>query len=196
MLPSPTIILALIIAWAVSIAGVGWKAYEMGDTNRANADKAATLAGKELADKDRGALEAKLQQQQTDARAQSIAMNRQLEEERAKSHVVIQTIVKEVPTYVTALADSRCIVPDGFVQLFDASFRSSVPDLFAGVAGGDRSSLVDRPSGIPLSQVSSAVAENAGLCHEWESQARGLRKRVELVESFYNQLRSTAHVCQ
>lgn len=196
MLPSPTIIMALVIAWALSIGVVGFKAYEMGETNRGNADKAATLVATQKADSDRVVLEDKLAAQQTAARMNSVAMGRALEVEQAKNHTVTITIVKWVPTYVTALADSRCIVPAGFVQLFDASFSNTIPDPIAAPAGGNVGDIVDRPSGVPLSTVSSAIAENAGIAHEWETKARGLRKRVELLETTYEQLRSTVHVCQ
>ena len=45
-----------------------------------------------------------------------------------------QVITKEVPKYVTAIDDSRCTIPDGFVRLLNAAAQGRVPE--AGSAGG------------------------------------------------------------
>lgn len=45
-----------------------------------------------------------------------------------------QTIVKEVPRYVTQIDDSRCTIPPGFISLLNAAAEGRVPE--AGGAGG------------------------------------------------------------
>lgn len=45
-----------------------------------------------------------------------------------------QTIVKEVPRYVTQIDDSRCAIPDGFISLLNAAAQGRVPE-----AGGSGS---------------------------------------------------------
>lgn len=45
-----------------------------------------------------------------------------------------QTIVKEVPRYVTQIDDSRCTIPPGFISLLNAAAQGRVPE-----AGGSGS---------------------------------------------------------
>lgn len=40
---------------------------------------------------------------------------------------VAETIVKEVPVYVTAHDNARCTIPDGFVSLLNRAAQSGVP---------------------------------------------------------------------
>lgn len=63
------------------------------------------------------------------------------------------TIVKEIPRYVTVVADAACTVPGGFVRLHDAAATGSVLDSDPG--GADAA-----PSGLPLSAVAGTVADN------------------------------------
>ena len=39
-----------------------------------------------------------------------------------------QTIVKEVPKYVTQIDDSRCVIPDGFIRLLNTAAQGDVPE--------------------------------------------------------------------
>lgn len=59
------------------------------------------------------------------------------------------TITKEVTRYVPAKADAECVVPNGFVRLFDAAASQTDPDALPATAGEPDGS----PSGIALSQV-------------------------------------------
>lgn len=97
-----------------------------------------------------------------------------LRDELGRGKVEIQTITKtliqEVPRYVTPLADSRCVVPRGFVLHHDAAWAGRMPEP-APAAGG----LVDEPSGVPLSRVESVATENAGACHDLRAEAAAWR---------------------
>lgn len=80
-----------------------------------------------------------------------------------------QTIIKEVPTYVTPQADAQCPVPAGFVSLHDAAAANAVPD--PGAAGDP-----DAPApGITLSRVATTVAGNYTACHATREQVIALQ---------------------
>lgn len=85
-----------------------------------------------------------------------------------------KTLVEKVPVYVSKLADSRCIVPVGFVQHYGAAWGvSAIPD----AAGRN----LDADSGVPLSRVESVTTENAGICREARAESAAWRAwyRVE-----------------
>ncbi|HFF3032342.1 TPA: hypothetical protein ACGCGJ_000829 [Stenotrophomonas maltophilia] len=78
------------------------------------------------------------------------------------------TIVKEVPVYVTATADSACAVPAGFVQFHDAAASGNTA---AGPAGDP-----DAPApGVTLSAVAETVADNYTSCHATAAQVVALQ---------------------
>lgn len=66
-----------------------------------------------------------------------------------------ETLIKEVPVYVTVEADRQCVVPVGFVRLHDAAAAGSAIPEPAGVAD-------DAPSGVALSAIAATVAGNYG----------------------------------
>ncbi|CCH13799.1 MULTISPECIES: hypothetical protein [Stenotrophomonas] len=79
------------------------------------------------------------------------------------------TIVKEVPIYVTAKADAACVVPAGFVQLHDTAASGSPT---AGPAGNP-----DAPAAAtPLSAVAETVASNYATCHATAEQVVALQE--------------------
>lgn len=78
---------------------------------------------------------------------------------RAEREIVYRTLKEEVPVYVTPLADSRCIVPRGFVLHHDAAAAARPPAVPEGAGG-----LVDADSGLALSAVERTVAENYAAC--------------------------------
>jgi hypothetical protein len=84
--------------------------------------------------------------------------NTLLAAERA-AHVVVQTKIKEVTKYVTAKADSQCVVPAGAVSLFNAPLSPEVPGLPTSEPGD-----VDAPTGVALSTVISVAASNNDEC--------------------------------
>ncbi len=70
-----------------------------------------------------------------------------------------QTIVKEVPVYVTQKADAACTVPAGFVRLYNAAATGTELDASAGDP--------DAPAeGITLSAVADTTATNFAICRE------------------------------
>ena len=164
-----------IVAVALALAGAWWWHSH---------DKAAAIrAHDEKATIERRAAVAEFV---TDISARNAKLAADLAREKTNVRTETVRIVQEVPKYVTPLADSRCVVPVGFVQHHDAAWGlSALPP----AAGG----LVDKPSGIPLSRVESTVAENAGAAREWRAEALGWRKwyaaRKEEWDSF---ARSTA----
>lgn len=89
----------------------------------------------------------------------------------AERHEIFITLEKEVPVYVTSLADSRCIIPRGFVLHHDAAAAARTP-ADPGAAGG----LVDADSGIALSTVAGTVSENYAACHDAFDEVRRWRE--------------------
>lgn len=100
--------------------------------------------------------------------AKNATLTAQLLAERGNIKIETKTIVKEVNRYVTPFADTRCVVPTGFVRHADAAWGLSA---FSAAPDG----LVDKPSGIPLSRVESVTASNAGAAREWRAEALGWR---------------------
>lgn len=84
------------------------------------------------------------------------------------------TIIKEVPVYVTAEADAACVLSRGFVRLHDAAAAGRIPE----PAGGADASL----AGIALSAVAGTVADNYGRCHENAEQLTALQDWVRAQE--------------
>lgn len=85
--------------------------------------------------------------------------------EKAEREAQFRQLLKEVPRYVTPVADARCIVPLGFVRIHDAAAGDAGPPGAAAIpepAGGS----VDADSGVALSAVGAAVTENYFACHE------------------------------
>lgn len=89
--------------------------------------------------------------------ARTGTQRREVEVAQGEVRTQIVERIKEVPRYVTPLADSRCVVPRGFVHDHDAAWGLPAVPLPAG-------GLVDEPSGIPLSRVRAVDDENAGTC--------------------------------
>lgn len=80
------------------------------------------------------------------------------------------TIIKEVPVYVTPEADARCIVNAGFVRLHDAAAKNEVSEPASGVN--------ETPSGVALSTVAATVGENYKRCHQNAEQLIHLQEWV------------------
>jgi hypothetical protein len=98
--------------------------------------------------------------------------------QQAKSQIVTQTIVKKVPVYVTKNANTRCVIPVGFVRLHDAA-AGGVP-LIPGSAGQPDAAATnpDAASGNSLSDVASTVTNNYGTCHQIAQQLIDLQAWV------------------
>jgi len=91
---------------------------------------------------------AELQAKYTAEVEQLQAVNRQVEVRYMDRVRVVQakaqTIVKEVPKYVTQIDDSRCVIPDGFIRLLNAAAQGDVPEP-AGAASAAGATAAARP---------------------------------------------------
>ncbi len=83
------------------------------------------------------------------------------------------TIIKEVPIYVTQADTDRFGVNVGFVRHYNAAFT--------GEPAGDATEFDRKPASISLAEIAEANAFNANACLQWRDQALGLR-------TFYRQL--------
>lgn len=81
------------------------------------------------------------------------------------------TIIKEVPIYVTKESDSRCVVPVGFVRVHDNAAANRVSE-----SAGDANAA---PSGVALSAVASTVAGNYETCHQTAEQLKALQGWIQ-----------------
>jgi len=78
--------------------------------------------------------------------------------------------IKEVPIHVTEKADAACVVPLGFVRVFNDAAHGPVPPAAAGTD--------DAPSGVALSEVAQASVQNAGEYDAIADQMRALQDWV------------------
>jgi hypothetical protein len=98
----------------------------------------------------------------------------------AENHkkMVIQTVVKEVPKYVTIKADSSCVITAGWVWTHNKALTPEVSGVSESPPGD-----VDAPSGIKASQVAGTTADNYAECvtrgrviqqwQDWYSMTQG-----------------------
>lgn len=96
------------------------------------------------------------------------------------------TIIKEVPVYVTKEADSACTVPLGFVSVHDRAIHSgnaaqaqaAAPAADAGAPEPQEPvpQWRNEPSGVPLSEVAAVSAHNATAFGQLKSMYLGLRQ--------------------
>jgi hypothetical protein len=104
----------------------------------------------------------KISQMQADHKLALAELQTALETEKARKQQV-QTIIKEVPKYVTAKADAQCVLTAGFVSLLNLPLQS--PGVSAGVPAGPARD-VDAPAGVAASAVAQIVATNYTECTE------------------------------
>ncbi|HCA26572.1 MAG TPA: hypothetical protein DEP05_02840 [Betaproteobacteria bacterium] len=84
---------------------------------------------------------------------------------------IYKTIAKEAPKYVTIQMDAGCVLPHGFVSLWnDASAMSAVPDAAAFLNGA--------PSAVKLSDVSRRHAADAEQYYQIAAQLKMLQNWV------------------
>lgn len=117
------------------------------------------------------------------ARAQAINREQAVESQIAstaetKAQAVIvtryRTLLKEVPTYVTQNADTKCVVPVGFVRLLDAAAAGN--DLPA--ASPSPGESYDAPAHVELDTVASSVVSNYGAANANAQQLKALEDWV------------------
>jgi len=106
-------------------------------------------------------------------------------EEAAKAQVVIRTVtetlVKEVPVYVTVEADRQCTVPVGFVRLLDAAAAGDGAPV-SEPAGQSN----DTPSGLELSTVATSVVGNYGTYAAVARQLTDLQNWVRTQQALWS----------
>lgn len=103
----------------------------------------------------------------------------------AERREIFITLQKEVPVYVTSLADSRCIVPYGFVLHHDAAAAArAAPD--PGASGGS----VDADSGLALSAVAGTITENYAICHDAIAEVKRWREWYAEFSAQWEKLRA------
>ena len=89
------------------------------------------------------------------------------------------TIVKEIPVYVSAKSDDRCIIPTGFVRAHDAAANpGSVP--------ATAIESYDEAADIKLSTVAETVVDNYTKYHEVVEQLRALQDWVDVQNQTIN----------
>jgi len=152
----------LLIGVGLVVAGVLLLAYDKGINHEKRAQ-----AGREAA--------ARAAVKKIDVRADKITadVGQALARTQTDIRYVTKEIIKEVPRYVTVEADAHCVVPAGFLRLHDAAAAGHLPGV-ARPPGG-----VDEPSGVPLSVVSAAVADNYGTALGWRAEAEAWRDWYE-----------------
>ena len=104
----------------------------------------------------------------------------------AERREIFITLKREVPIYVTPLADSRCIVPHGFVRFHDSA-AAARPAADPGTPGGP----LDADSGIALSTVAATVAENYAACHDAIAEVRRWREWYADLRAKWDELLAT-----
>lgn len=86
-----------------------------------------------------------------------------------------QTIIQEVPVYVTETADAACPVPAGFVRLHDAAAQN----LSTAPTSPDATGDPDAPApSIALSDVAKTLVDNYTTCHATAAQLNALQDWV------------------
>ena len=93
-----------------------------------------------------------------------------------KTETQIQTVIREVPTYVTEKAAAACVVPWGFVRLFDAAASgAALADVRDRIAPGQPD---DAASGLGLPEVAALLAGDFGAARQNAGQLEQLEKAV------------------
>lgn len=82
------------------------------------------------------------------------------------------TIIKEVPVYVTKAADNGCVVTNGAVSVLNAAAANML-------LPADPGGVQDRPSGVALSTVTGTAAQWANLYWQLAERYKGLREWTE-----------------
>lgn len=190
-LTNPWVLLGIAIVIAIASAG----SYHIGSRVTAAGYEAAIIKADQQRAADNAEVAATIDKTAATWAEKWRFMQTQLQVAENTHRIIYNTIREQVPVYVTAKADAGCTVPLGFVVLYDAAVTGSEPQSVAaayGIGPGD----VDRPSGVTLSKVGAVSVSNADSCSDWRDKLQTCRAYVDSVTGFYNQLRSTVHVCK
>ena len=91
---------------------------------------------------------------------------------------VEQTIMKEVPLYVTKEDNSHCTIPNSFVSLWNDTNKMQFP--------GSSSSIDATPSSVVLSDVAAQHTREASLESQNETKLRALQDWILQQQTIYN----------
>lgn len=185
----------IIIGFLVALIFVGITGYRIGEHVTEAEWQAKTIKAQEQAAADSVAVAKVISDTAARWAATYAAQQSKLQVAENTWHVIYRTIKEKVPVYVTQAADARCVVPNGFVVLYDSAFGGTVPEPAASAAGGGPVDM-DGPSGVPLSQVANVSADNADACHGWEAKTQSCRVALKATTDFYNDLKGSVHVCK
>lgn len=95
---------------------------------------------------------------------------------QTKTETQIQTVIREVPVYVSAKSDQACRLPWGFVRLFDAAASGAgLADIRDRIAPGQPD---DAASDVGLSEALALLAANFGAARHNAGQLEQLEKAV------------------
>jgi hypothetical protein len=141
-----------LLVLVASIFEVGYRAAKSADTRAAAA--ASARAAKAI------------QKREATADAITTTTAARTAQARVLVRTVTKTLVEKVHDYVPPAADARCVVPVGFVQLYNAA-AAGLPR----PAGGPD----ETPSGVALSTVAETDVENFGVAYDWRAEALGWR---------------------
>lgn len=145
------------LALFIAIPLANHAGYERGKRDEQSAQQARNVVARDEA------------QARTDKAAQaSSQVGEKVEAARVEVRTVTQTLIREVPRYVTVASDAQCSVPAGFVRLHDAAAAGVLPQ-----APDPAGQPADAPSGIALSAVAATVADNYGGCREDREALKG-----------------------
>lgn len=89
----------------------------------------------------------------------------QLAAAQAAQAVRTETLIRKVPVYVTRKADAACVVPAGFVSLWNGGAGGP------GAAPETPRGPVEAASGVALSDVARADLANYGVAYGWRDEA-------------------------
>jgi hypothetical protein len=86
-------------------------------------------------------------------------------------------IIKEIPTYITKVDDSKCAIPNGFVLLHDSASKNEVPDTSRSADAG--------ASSVKLSDVAETVTINYTTYHKVAEQLKSLQTWIKEQQQIY-----------
>lgn len=172
----------------VALVGVGVGGFQFGVKYESGAsaqkERMALTYIADLKDKQR----AEVDKIRSDKDAEIVELEKQLLLARENIRIVTRTITKEVPVYVTQEADARCVVPVGFVSLWNRS-TADPADSGNPAAAPEAGVVLDAPSGVALSAVAEAAVENHGAYWAVVNEVKARDKYIDELLDYINQIR-------
>jgi len=96
--------------------------------------------------------------------------------QQARTQTQIQAVIEKVPVYVSEKASAACVVPWGFVRLFDAAASGADLDAVrAAIAPGQPD---DAASDVTLSEAVALLATDLGIARDNADQLTRLEAAV------------------